>query len=75
MLFPANFGKGAGADLAIGLFGKAVATADDAGAVSVLLRTILRPVRPGDHVWHQNRAGIPEAAEEDDRFGGALPQR
>ena len=43
-----------------------------AGAVNVLYGTASGLSASGNQFWHQNSAGILDAAEEDDRFGSVL---
>jgi hypothetical protein len=67
-------------DLAVGIPGEDVGTKADAGAVAVIYGSSagLKASAAGDgsgrtdQLWHQNIAGIDEAAEADDSFGHSL---
>lgn len=71
-LAAANFGKTAQADLAIGVPGETVGSGGAAGAVHVLYGTSVGLSSSGSQYWHQNSAGILDAAELLDQFGFAL---
>jgi hypothetical protein len=60
-------------DLAIGVPSEEVFDIVFAGAVNILYGTPSGLVaRTNDDFWHQDRAGIPETAEQSDFFGGVL---
>jgi hypothetical protein len=67
-----NFGKGAWVDLAVGVPYENIGDRANAGAVNVLYGRAGGLSGTGDQVWHQNRRGIGDAAEANDRFGSAL---
>ncbi|MBI4261718.1 MAG: FG-GAP repeat protein [Actinobacteria bacterium] len=71
-LAAANFGKGGTADLAIGVSREIVGGVADAGAVAVLYGTPGGLSAAGDQLWHQNAAGVLDAAEAGDQFGYSL---
>jgi FG-GAP repeat protein len=60
------------ADLAVGVANEDVGTITDAGAVNVLYGTASGLSATGNQFWHQNSAGVLDAAEPFDRFGNAL---
>ena len=64
-------GDGAG-DLAIGVPSESVLTTAGAGAVNVIYGSAGGLASAGNQLWHQNSAGIADAAESGDRFGAAL---
>jgi disulfide bond formation protein DsbB len=68
----ANFGKSSHDDLAIGAMGESVGSLIGAGAVHVLYGTATGISANGSQLWHQNTAGIMDAAEFSDAFGEAL---
>ena len=64
-------------DLAIGVPGESVGTTPNAGAVNILYGMpyglLSDPFAPLiTQIWHQNRSGIAETAEDSDSFGSAL---
>jgi hypothetical protein len=59
-------------DLAIGVPGENVGGVVDAGAVSVLPGGVGGLTSAGDQFWHQDKAGVLDSAESDDRFGSSL---
>jgi hypothetical protein len=59
-------------DLAIGVPGEDVSGVLDAGAVNILYGSAAGLTAAGDQVWHQDSAGVQDAAEEGDAFGTAL---
>jgi hypothetical protein len=59
-------------DLAVGVPGEDVGTVFDAGAVNVLYGTASGLSATGNQLWHQNSAGVLDAAEPSDYFGAAL---
>jgi hypothetical protein len=67
-----NFGKSARTDLAVGVPDENVGGRANAGAVNVLYGRAGGLSGKGDQVWHQNRRGIGDAAQANDRFGSAL---
>jgi hypothetical protein len=70
-----NFGRSSHRDLAIGIPGKNVTTdttKTDAGAVVVIYGSASRLTATGSQQWTQASAGILDAADSDDRFGGSL---
>jgi hypothetical protein len=60
------------ADLAIGVVAEAVGSVTDAGAVNVIYGSATGLSAAGDQFWHQDVAGVTDAAEPDDRFGRAV---
>lgn len=63
------------ADLAVGSPGEDLGTIQDAGTVTVIYGSAngLSGTSPvASQLWHQNQAGIEEAADANDRFGSAL---
>jgi hypothetical protein len=71
-LAAANFGQSSHADLAVGVPGEDVAGAVDAGAVNVLFGSSSGVTVFNDQLWHQDREGIADVAEESDGFGISL---
>jgi FG-GAP repeat len=71
-LAAANFGRSPQADLAIGVPGEDLGRVSDAGAVNVLYGRSAGLSARGDQYWHQNRRGIRNVVEGDERFGVAL---
>jgi hypothetical protein len=71
-LAPANFGKGTGIDLAVGVPRESVGGFAEAGAVNVLYGTSTGLGATGNQVWHQNSTGIADTPEANDHFGSAL---
>lgn len=67
-----SFGKGARADLAIGVPFEDVGSISNAGAVVVLYGAIGGLSVAGNQQWHQNVGGIAGAAESGDQFGQVL---
>ncbi len=67
-----NFNGDLFADLAIGVPLEDIGAIADAGAVNVLYGSPSGLAADGDQLWHQDVAGVPDAAEADDRFGSAL---
>jgi hypothetical protein len=61
------------ADLAAGVPGENVGAISDAGAVNVLYGGAGGLSATGNQLWHQNSAGVLDAAEAGDNFGWALP--
>ena len=59
-------------DLAVGVPLEDVGSVLDAGAVNVIYATATGLSAGGSQFWSQGSLGIPETAEEDDRFGSAL---
>jgi hypothetical protein len=74
-LTAADFGKGARADLAVGVVFEDVGTVADAGAVNVIYGSANGLSRAGDQFWHQASRGIADAAEAGDEFGFSLAAR
>jgi hypothetical protein len=62
-------------DLAAGTPRQSLGTAFGAGAVNVLYGTATGLSATGNQFWHQNSAGVVDAAETDDRFSHALASR
>ncbi|MBA2565549.1 MAG: FG-GAP repeat protein [Gemmatimonadetes bacterium] len=58
-------------DLVVGVPLETVRTVS-AGALNVLYGSSTGLSAAGDQLWHQNRTGVPEAAESNDAFGVAL---
>jgi len=71
-LAAANFGQSSHADLAIGVPLEDVGVAEDAGAVNVLFGSAGGLTNFNDQLWHQDRDGIKDVAEEADSFGISL---
>ena len=71
-LAAANFGQSGQADLAIGVPLEDVGVAIDAGAVNVLFGSSGGLTSFNDQLWHQDRDGIKDVAEEADSFGQSL---
>jgi hypothetical protein len=59
-------------DLAIGVPREDVGSIVDAGGVNVIYGAGVGLRASGNQHWHQNSAGISDAAEADDRFGDSL---
>jgi hypothetical protein len=60
-------------DLAAGVLLEEVGTVSNAGAVNVLYGTAAAGLSAtGNQFWHQNSAGVLDAAEPGDQFGLAL---
>ena len=59
-------------DLAAGVPGENVAGAGDGGAMNVLYGGAGGLSATGNQLWHQNSAGVADAAEANDDFGSAL---
>jgi len=59
-------------DLALGAPAEGVGPTPDAGAVSVIYGSPTGLEATNNQLWHQNSAGIGEAAESGDSFGAAL---
>jgi hypothetical protein len=59
-------------DLAIGVLEEDLGDAFHAGAVNILRGSAGGLTATGDQFWHQNSAGILDAAEQNDFFGGAI---
>jgi hypothetical protein len=72
-LFPANFGNGGLADLAVGVPRDTVAGTEVAGAVNVLYGSADGLTTVRNQRWTQESAGIGESAQVGDQFGAALP--
>jgi len=60
------------ADLAVGAWLEDVGTVSNAGTVNVLYGTAAGLSATGNQLWHQDSAGVLDAAEAGDRFGAAL---
>ncbi len=67
-----RFDAGVYDDLAIGVWGEAIGTASNAGAVNVLYGSAGGITAANDQVWHQDVAGIAGVSEVEDQFGYAL---
>ncbi|PZF92329.1 hypothetical protein C1I93_19660 [Micromonospora endophytica] len=59
-------------DLAIGAFGEAIGSVEEAGAVTVLYGGVSGLRTTGVQQLHQNQAAVPGSAERRDHFGGTL---
>ncbi|MDX3280315.1 FG-GAP-like repeat-containing protein [Streptomyces scabiei] len=57
------------ADVALGIMGEDVGSVVDAGSVALLHGSAAGLTGTGAQVFHQNTAGVPGVAEENDRFG------
>ncbi|HEX8105302.1 MAG TPA: FG-GAP repeat protein [Solirubrobacteraceae bacterium] len=68
----ANFGGTTQAEVAIGVPGEDIGAVEDVGIVHILPGAASGPTATGSQVWGQNTAGVPDAAEADDRFGATL---
>jgi hypothetical protein len=68
---PADFNGDGFADLAIGIFGQAIGSAQGAGAVSVLYGSA-GGVSATDQLWTQDSTGIVDGAEANDFFGSSV---
>jgi hypothetical protein len=68
-LAAANFGKGAQADLAVGVPGESLGATVGAGGVNVLYGSSSGLTATGDQFWTQNSTGVLGSSEPDDRFG------
>lgn len=75
VLAAGNFGRGARDDLAIGVPGESVEIVMGAGAVNVLFGSAEGLGPEGEQLWHQDRNGVPEQVEANDRFGMDLLAR
>jgi disulfide bond formation protein DsbB len=71
-LAAANFGQSSHADLAVGVPNESVNGAVGAGAVNVLFGSADGILILNDQLWHQDREGIVDVAEEADAFGISL---
>ena len=60
------------ADLAVGVPLEDIGDVADAGAVNVLYGTAEGLSANGNQIWHQDTVGIPDTAEQGDRFGASL---
>lgn len=60
------------ADLAIGVPHESVGPVSDAGAVQILYGSANGLRTAGNQLWHQNRSGIADDAEDGDHFGASL---
>jgi hypothetical protein len=61
-------------DLAVGVPFEDVGAIDDAGSVNTLYGVQAVGLDDiGDQLWHQEIAGVPDNAEEDEQFGAAVP--
>ena len=60
------------AELVVGVPDEGIGASAGAGVVQVLPGTASGPTATGSGYWHQNVAGIADAVESGDRFGGAL---
>lgn len=68
----ANFGRGPGADLAVGVPGEGVKTAAAAGVVQVFYSDGAQLTVEGNQFLNQGNGWIADTAEENDRFGSVL---
>jgi hypothetical protein len=68
----ANFGRGAGLDLAIGVQRERVGSAPGAGAVYVLYHDGDGLSATGSQRWTQDTTGIPDTSEREDNLGAAM---
>lgn len=59
------------ADIALGVVGEDVGTVADAGSVVLVHGSANGVTGTGAQAFHQNTAGVPGVAEEDDQFGAA----
>jgi FG-GAP repeat protein len=73
-LVAGNFGAGDQADLAVGAPLEDLGAFSSAGAVNVIYGSAdgLSATTTADQLWTQDSPGIEDAAEQADRFGGAL---
>lgn len=67
-----DFGKGAQADLSIGVPGDSLGEIAAAGLVDVFYGSAEGLSAAGDQAWSQNTADVEEDSEADDGFGSAL---
>jgi len=67
-----DFGKSGEADLAVGVMGESIDGIGFAGAVNLIYGTASGLSSTGNQFWHQNSAGVPDSAEENDSFGLSL---
>ena len=72
VLAAADFGRGAQADLAIGVPLENVGSVVNAGAVNVIYGTSTGLASTGNQFWHQNSTNIAGSIAEGDQFGNAL---
>jgi hypothetical protein len=67
-----DFNKDGYSDLAIGVPGEDIGATQDAGAVNIIYGSATGLSSTGNQIWYQGTDGIPDAAEEDDKFGYSL---
>jgi hypothetical protein len=67
-----DFNNNGRTDLAVGVRGETIGTAEGAGAVNVLYGSAGGLTGTGSDLFWQGAAGVAGAAETDDSFGGAL---
>lgn len=67
-----DFNRDGKRDLAIGVNGEGVGTAQSTGAINVLFSTVNGPVAAGSIYLDQNSAEVPGANESGDQFGANL---
>jgi hypothetical protein len=67
-----DFNNNGRADLAVGVRGEAIGTAEGAGAVNVLYGSAGGLTATGSQLFWQGAAGVAGTAEADDSFGAAL---
>lgn len=68
----ADFGRGTGIDLAVGVPREGISGFAEAGAVNVLYGISTGLTATGNQFWHQDSTGISNTAEANDHFGAAL---
>jgi hypothetical protein len=68
----ANFGRGAGDDLAVGIHGETVSGVAGAGAVQVFYSNGQALSLPDSQLFSQGVSGVPEVSEAGDQFGAVL---
>ena len=71
----ADFDASGQADLAIGVTGETVGLVAGAGAVDVIYGVASGLSGVGSQQWHQDVAGVPDTAEEEDGFGTSFAPR
>jgi hypothetical protein len=67
-----NFNGASGRDLAIGVPGEAIGSADDAGLINVVYGSGSGLTATGNQDWYQSNDGLGGTAEAGDFFGAAL---